>query len=270
MKYAFFGSPEFAKIVLEELIAAGFPPATIICNPDRPLGRKQIIAPPPTKILAERHGIPTVQPETLNIEIFKHLNITAKPDFGVVAAYSKILPQAVIDLFPKGIIGVHPSLLPKYRGATPIQSAILSGETETGTSLFMIDEKVDNGPILAQKSLPIEKNDYATLENRLAHLSGKLLVEILPDFLAKKVKARPQNNDEATFTKKFTTQDGQVDLAKDNPEIIERKVRALNPEPGVWTIQNGKRMKILKAKITENQLRLIEIQFEGGRPQKVS
>lgn len=267
MKYAFFGSPEFAKIVLEELIAAGFPPSVVVCNPDRPLGRKKIITPPPTKVLARKHEISVAQPETKE-EIPNFLSKGL--DFFVVAAYSKILPKYVIELPRLGVIGVHPSLLPKYRGATPIQSAILAGETETGTSLFIIDEKVDNGPILAQKSLLVENNDYRTLENRLAHLSGKLLAEILPDFIAGKTRPKPQNDDEATFTKKFSTEDGLVDLAKDDPVLIERKVRALSVEPGVWTkAENGRRMKILKSEIVNGQLKLLEIQYEGGRPQKL-
>ncbi len=267
MKYAFFGTPEFAKIVLEELIAAGFPPALVVCNPDKPVGRKKIITPPATKILAKENEISVAQPETKE-EIPNFVGTSF--DFFIVAAYSKILPKYVIELPKLGVIGVHPSLLPKYRGATPIQSAILAGETETGTSLFMIDEKVDNGPVLAQKSLPIEQNDYQTLENRLAHLSGKLLAEILPDFIAGKIKPKPQNDDDATFTKKFSTEDGLVDLAKDDPVMIERKVRALSAEPGVWTHrEDGRRMKILKAEVVDGQLKLREIQYEGGRPQKV-
>ncbi|MEK7640977.1 MAG: methionyl-tRNA formyltransferase [Patescibacteria group bacterium] len=265
-KYAFFGSPEFAKIVLEELISAGFPPSVVVCNPDKPVGRKKIITAPPTKILAKEHEISVAQPETKeSIPNFLGNNF----DFFIVAAYSKILPKYVIDLPKLGVIGVHPSLLPKYRGATPIQSAILAGESETGTSLFLIDEKVDNGPVLAQRTLLIEQNDYQTLENRLARLSGKLLAEILPNFVAGKIKPRPQNDDEATFTKKFSTEDGQVDLTKDDPGMIERKVRALSAEPGVWTRrEDGRRMKILKSEIVDGQLKLLEIQYEGGRPQK--
>lgn len=263
-KYAFFGTPEFAKIVLEELITAGFPPYTVVCNPDRPVGRKKIITAPPTKVLAKKYEISVAQPETKE-DIPNFLGDSF--DFFIVAAYSKILPKYVIDLPKLGVIGVHPSLLPKYRGATPIQSALLAGETETGTSLFMIDEKVDNGPILAAKKLSIEHNDYKTLENRLAHLSGQLLAEILPSFIAGKIKSQPQNDDEATFTKKFSSEDGQVDLTKDDPVIIERKIRALGAEPGVWAIKDGRRAKLLKAELENGQLKLRRIQFEGGIPQ---
>lgn len=264
MKYAFFGSPEFAKIVLEELITAGFPPATVVCNPDRPVGRKQAITPPPTKILAKENEISVAQPETKE-DIPNFLGTSF--DFFVVAAYSKILPKYVIDLPKLGVIGVHPSLLPKYRGATPIQSAILAGEAETGTSLFMIDEKIDNGPLLATSSLRLATSEtYETLMQKLAKASGELLVKTLPDFMAKKIKTQSQNDEEATFTKKFTTEDGFVDLEKDDPIIIERKVRALNPEPGIWTIKDGRRMKILEAELKDGKLLLKKIQFEGGTP----
>ncbi len=278
MKYAFFGSPEFAKIVLEELITGGFPPALVVCNPDKPMGRKKIITPPPTKVLAKENEISVAQPENKE-SIINYLSRGF--DFFVVAAYSKILPKNVIELPRLGVIGVHPSLLPKYRGATPIQSAILAGETETGTSLFMIDEKVDNGPILAQQSLQLTKptpgvgsptdsvganDNYEKLMQKLAHLSGKLLVEALPKFIDGKSRPKEQDHDAATFTKKFTTEDGFVDLLKDDPTIIERKVRALNPEPGVWTTKDNRRMKILEAELKDGKLVLKKIQFEGGLP----
>ncbi len=241
------------------------PPATVVCNPDKPMGRKKIITAPPTKLLAKKYEISVAQPETKEA-IPNFLGNSF--DFFIVAAYSKILPKYVIDLPKLGVIGVHPSLLPKYRGATPIQSAILAGETETGTSLFLIDEKVDNGPVIASSPQPIANSEtYETLMQKLAHLSGKLLAEILPDFVAGKIKPKPQNDDEATFTKKFSTEDGLVDLAKDDPVKIERKVRALSAEPGVWTKrEDGRRMKILKAEISEGKLKLLEIQYEGGRP----
>ena len=267
---------------MEELIAAGFPPSVVICNPDKPVGRKRIITAPPTKILAKKHEISVAQPETKEA-IANYLSNGF--DFFVVAAYSKILPKNVIELPKLGTIGVHPSLLPKYRGATPIQSAILAGEAETGTSLFLLDEKVDNGPILAQQSLQLTKptpgvgsptdsvganDDYETLMRKLAHLSGKLLAEIIPDFVAGKIRPKPQNDEEATFTKKFSAEDGMVDLVKDDPVMIERKVRALSAEPGVWTHrEDGRRMKILKVALVDGQLKLREIQYEGGRPQIV-
>lgn len=268
MKYLFFGTPEFAAIILEKLITVGMPPALVICNPDRPAGRKKIITPPPTKILAEKNQIPVWQPETLVNFQSEILNFKLdKIDFAVVAAYAKILPKEIIELPKLGIVGVHPSLLPKYRGSTPIQSVILNGEQETGTTLFLIDEKVDHGSILAVDHLPITKNDtYETLLKKLAELSGDLTVKILPKYISGKITPQTQNEAEATYTKKIGTQDAFVDCDKDTPESIARKVRALNPEPGTWTILNGKRTKILEAEIIEGKLKLKKIQIEGKKP----
>ncbi|HUZ93111.1 MAG TPA: methionyl-tRNA formyltransferase [Candidatus Paceibacterota bacterium] len=310
MKYVFFGTPEFAAIILDGLIRANEPPLAVVCNPDRPVGRKKIIAPPPSKKIVElfnvapaeagvhasKKSILILQPEKLDADFQSHIS-RVKPDFAVVAAYSKIIPKAVIELFPKGIIGVHPSLLPKYRGASPIQSAILGGETETGVTLYMLDEKVDHGPILAQSNLSAkggsasggksqifppkadppraENLTYIELHDELAKLGGKLLVETLLKFERGEIKPQPQDETKATYTKKFTGQDGfvsesdlqsaQNDNSKKAAEI-DRKIRALNPEPGAYTMQNGKRMKLLEATIQNERLMLKKVQEEGGKP----
>ncbi|MDO8537228.1 MAG: methionyl-tRNA formyltransferase [bacterium] len=299
MKYVFWGTPEFAAIVLEKLISVGMPPAAVVCNPDRPVGRKKIITPPPTKVLAEKYGIQILQPEKFN-EDFKKEVYDLKPDFAVVAAYGKIIPKSVIELFPKGVIGVHPSLLPKYRGASPIQSAILGGETETGVTLYMLDEKMDNGPVLEARSKKLEARvTYLQLQTELAKLGGELLVEMFPKFVEGNIAPQAQDERGATFTKKFVTQDGFVDekdlnaaLASDAQKAIEidRKIRAFNPEPGSWTYANslsewahankpfdaapfnqiqgrqGKRVKLLEAKIENGRLVLTKTQEEGGKP----
>jgi methionyl-tRNA formyltransferase len=266
MKFVFFGTPDFAAIILEKLVKTGWPPVAVICNPDRPVGRKKVITPPPTKVIASKYGIKVYQPEKLEIENLK--KEIGEIDFAVVVAYAKIIPKNILEMPRLGFIAVHPSLLPKYRGSSPIQSVILNGEKETGVALFLADEKVDHGPILATSHLPIVVSDnYVTLNKKLAELGGDLLIKILPEYLENKITPLPQDESQATFTQKFITQDGYVDLEKDKPEIIERKVRALNPEPGVWTIKDGKRMKILEAElITDNKLKLKKIQFEGKKP----
>lgn len=270
MNFIFFGTPKFSAEILERLIEAGFAPAGVVCNPDRPTGRKKVITPPPTKVLAQKHGIPVYQPDKL-----AGFDVRGA-SFAIVAAYAKIIPREVINAFPNGIIGVHPSLLPKYRGASPIQSAILNGDKETGVALYQMDEKIDHGDIIATREIAIESDEtYETLEGKLADMAGRLLIEILPKFgpPAGGGEIRPAAQDEsrATFTKKFSTQDGFVDLDKDDPAIIYRKVRALNPEPGVWTMKGDKRMKILKAEFDSSaggsKLKLKEIQYEGGKPQ---
>lgn len=259
-------------------------PQVLVCNPDRPVGRKKIISPPPTKLLAKKFGITVWQPEDLKSWNWESEVGKIKPDFAIVAAYSKILPREIIELFPLGMIGVHPSLLPKYRGPSPIQSFILSGETETGTTLFLIDEKMDNGPIIAQKKLRLRNNEierinYEELNQKLAELSGDLLVEILPHFSQGKIKPKPQDASQATSTKKFKIEDAYVDLADltkaeniggNLAMEIWRKIRALNPEPGVWTLQEiqgkQKRIKLLEAEIIEGKLKLRKIQQEGKKP----
>lgn len=283
MKFVFFGTPEFAAIILEKLIQAGFVPFALICNPDKPLGRKKIITPPPTKIIAERHNIQVYQPEKLNFKEFKVS--VGELDLAIIAAYGKIIPKSILELPKRGTIGVHPSLLPKYRGPSPIQTAILEGEQQTGVTLFLVDEKVDHGSILAQQTLDesIDAIYYESLLQKLAHLAGEMLMGFLPEFMNGKIISQSQDEPKATFTKKFETKDAFVDLDKDTPESILRKVRALNPEPGVWTYITSntnflirankkmveKRMKILEVDLVEKKLVLKKIQFEGKKPQNL-
>jgi methionyl-tRNA formyltransferase len=271
----FFGTPRFAEIVLDELIKAGLPPTGVICNPDRPVGRKHIITPPPTKKLIERlaPSATILQPERLDAAFEKTL-AAMKPDLFVVAAYAKIIPESVLALARLGTIGVHPSLLPKYRGASPIQSAILGGEAATGVSLYLMDAKMDHGPILASGTLPIRDDEnYLELEDELAHLAGRSLTAVIPAFLSGNLRGTPQSDDDATFTKKFTTQDGfiaegdlKAAVSGDTTQAvrIDRMIRAFNPEPGAWTVQDRKRIKLLAARIENGALRLTLIRPEGG------
>ncbi len=282
MKFAFFGTPEFAATVLEKLVGAGLAPAIVVCNPDRPVGRKKVVTPPAVKrsILEQgeeiREQITLLQPEH-PLEVRATLE-NAQCDLFVVAAYAKIFPPEIIAIPRLGTIGVHPSLLPRHRGSTPIQTAILEGNAMVGTSLFLLDEKVDHGAILAQAALP----DYAPdtmncemLSHELAGLSAELLVESIPQFVEGKLAPKAQDETMATLTKKFATTDGLVDLEKDAPVLIMRKVLALNPEPGVYAFVDnkpfdgtqGRRMKILDAEIRDGALRLRTVQYEGKKPQ---
>lgn len=292
MKFIFFGTPRFAEIILERLLRAGMPPVALVCNPDRPVGRKKIFTPPPTKRLLLSHGaeIPSApseisifQPENLD-DALVHELAAQKPDLCVVAAYAKIIPKAVLDIPRLGTLGVHPSLLPKYRGATPIQSAILNGERETGVTLYVMDEKMDRGPIAA--AAPIALNPLITtsqtLMEELAALGAELLLKTIPGFVAGKVKTKPQDKARATYTKKFSAEDGFVpedDLlaaerggtagAAEKAAAIVLKVNALGEEPGVWTkyaANRGKRTKLLRAEVQNGALRILRIQEEGGQP----
>lgn len=280
-KYVFFGTPRFAEIVLAGLFAAGMPPAAVVCNPDRPIGRKQIVTPPPTKqlALARDPRIAILQPETLDGAFIEELRALA-PDLFVVAAYAKIIPQAVLDIPRRGTIGVHPSLLPKYRGATPIQSAILNGAYETGVTLYRMDEKMDHGPVIVQKKISLDsvRTDYPALEEELAELGAELLVATLPAAAAGSIAPRAQDETQATYTKKFATDDGRVDAdiitlaERGNAETaaaIVRKINALTPEPGAWTMRTGKRVKLLKAAIApDGRLKLLVTQQEGETPRE--
>ncbi|MEK7548909.1 MAG: methionyl-tRNA formyltransferase [Patescibacteria group bacterium] len=283
MKFIFFGSPEFAAIILEKLIKASLLPQAVACNPDKPVGRKKIITPPPTKLVIRNqkieNGIEILQPEKLDNHLITQL-LNHKPDFFIVAAYSKIIPKEILEIPHFGTIGIHPSLLPKHRGPTPIQTAILNGDKETGTTLFLMDEKIDHGLILATSHLPITTNDnYETLMRKLAELSANLLIETLSNIKEKIKNAKPQNESEATYTKKFKTEDAFInpeDLEKTQKgegktaAEIDRKIRALNPEPGTFTVIKGKRIKLLEAKIKDNKLKLVKIQKEGKKPQIIN
>ncbi|MBI2278515.1 MAG: methionyl-tRNA formyltransferase [Candidatus Brennerbacteria bacterium] len=280
MRFAFFGTPAFAVTILEKLIANDFIPETVVTNPDRPVGRRKTLAPPPVKhTLMEqdesiRERIRLFQPEHKN----ELPLIPGGPyDFFIVAAYGFILPKELLSLPRLGTIGVHPSLLPCHRGASPIQSTILAGDREAGVSLFLVDEDVDHGPVIAHEILDgydISSITYRELHDALAELGGDLLVRTLPGFIEGNIILEPQDESKATFTKKFTTDDARVDLEKDEPEMIWRKVRALNPEPGVFTLISSKgelrRMKILDADFRDGKLVLRRTQMEGELPKEVT
>jgi len=285
-KYLFLGTPEFAAIVLEKLISAGIIPEAVICNPDKPVGRKQVITPPPVKVLAQKNNLPVYQPKN-KIELLEVVE-KLKPDLGIVAAYGMLLPKNVLDIPKYGFINIHPSLLPKYRGATPIQAAILNGDEKTGVSLFIIEEQMDNGKILAQKELTMANDyNYGTLGRKLFEMGADLLIEILPKYIDGEIIPLLQDDSLATYTQKITTQDAfikpeDLKIAQDTGGKIafeiDRKIRALNPEPGVWTMikdkpfnaARGKRMKILEAALThESKLKLKKIQYEGKTPVEI-
>lgn len=282
MKYVFFGTPNFAAIILERIIDAGMPPVALVCNPDRPVGRKQVLTSPPTKqLIANRKlQIEILQPE--NILTIRDKLFALRPDFSVVAAYAKILPKEILGVPRLGVIGVHPSLLPKYRGPSPIQSVILAGEKETGVSLYLMDEKLDHGPIIAEREITIDKlfaNSHE-LADELAEVSAELLIETLPEFVKGEITPLPQDESQATYSKKFTSEDAFIsegDLAAatsgNSPEKVIKvynKILALNPEPGVWTLRQAQgkqqRVKLLEAKIIDSKLQLTKIQQEGKTP----
>jgi methionyl-tRNA formyltransferase len=286
MKYIFFGTPDFAAHCLERLLEHGFVPSAVVCNPDRPTGRKKIITPPPVKTAAidwsTNHGtdITILQPEKLD-ENFQKILRALDPDLFLVYAYNKIFKKELLAIPRSGAIGIHPSLLPEYRGPSPFQTAILDGKTETGVTLYRLDEGIDSGPVFA-KSGPVaitDEDTFPSLAAKLADAAADLAIKKLPDIAAGKMESIPQDESRATYTKKFTAQDGYVapdELAAaengansiEKTRAILRRINAFNPEPGAWTIQNGKRLKLLEAKIENNKLLLTLTQEEGAKPKK--
>lgn len=280
MKYVFFGSPDFAATFLKHTIKAGLVPVAVVCNPDRPVGRKKTITPPPVKELVATYNQQLTTKDAIQIlqpankkELIAMSNIlkSFQADLFVVAAYANILPDPVLSLATRGVVGVHPSLLPQYRGATPIQSVLLAGETKTGTSLYQMDASVDHGPIITQSELSITPNEtYLSLEQKLAELSAHLFISKAAAYSAGSLKPVEQNHAAATFTKKFETKDAEVDFKNDDPLVIYKTIQALNPEPGVYTFSfpkyEGKRVKLLAARYQDGSLQVTEIQPDGKKP----
>jgi methionyl-tRNA formyltransferase len=273
--FAFFGSPRFAEIALSELIARGFTPVFVVTNPDRPVGRKGVLTAPPVKTLALAHGIPVLQPAKIR-EAAQDLR-ARHADLFIVAAYAQIIPKEIVDLPPLGTIGIHPSLLPFYRGASPIQSAILGGDLRTGTTIYKLDEKMDHGPVFHQKSVELsDRMDYRELEEVLAKLGGELAAEALPRIADGTLVPQAQDESAATYTKKFATEDAFIEpealdeamsgTAPEAARSLLRKIHAFREEPGAWTIQAGARTKLLRAELRDGALRLLTVQKEGRTP----
>lgn len=253
-KIIFLGTPEFGAIILNGLIKNGFKPALVVTSPDKPVGRKQTLTSPPVKLIAQKNNISVEQPETIrNLKLkVKSLN----PDLGIVAAYGQILPKEILDIPKFGFLNVHPSLLPKYRGPSPVQTAILEGDQKTGVTLMLIDEKMDHGPIIVQEEMAIsEKESKEHLHNRLAMLGIKLLIETIPQWIGEKIKPRPQEEKNATFSEIITKERGRIDWQK-KAETIERETRAFYPWPGSYAVwQKDKkelRIKVLKSRVLKS------------------
>lgn len=237
LKFVFFGTDEFSIQVLETLKRGGFLPSLIITVPDQPKGRKLIPTPPPVKLWAEQNNIAIAQPASLkDFDLASYMTFDiANLKFSLVASYGKIIPQSILDLPKFGTLNIHPSLLPKYRGATPLESAILSGDKKTGVTIIVLDTQMDHGPILAQKEISLSDWNpfYEELRAKLAEEGANLLTEYLPAWLDGKIKAGEQDHSSATFTKKITKEDGLINF-DDQPEINFRKIRALTPWPGAY------------------------------------
>jgi methionyl-tRNA formyltransferase len=244
----FMGSPELAAKILEAL-ASKYHITGVVTQPDRPAGRGKVLTSPPVKVLADQLGIPTIQPERLRDEAFAQLQAWA-PDVIVVAAFGQILRQRVLDLPKFGCINVHASYLPRWRGAAPIQAAILHGDEFTGVSIMKMDAGIDTGPVLIQEKVYLAEDEtLSTLTDKLSALGASLLLKALEEYLAGRLDSKPQPEGGDTYAGMLTKEDGLLDFTKSAIEI-DRKVRALNDWPGTFCDVNGQVLKVRKVKIS--------------------
>lgn len=242
----FMGTPDFAAETLRALLAAGLPVKAVVTQPDRPKGRGQETAPPPVKLLAAAHGLPVVQPEKIRTPEFEAWLRAQAPAYVVVVAYGRILPKNILAVPPGGCVNGHASLLPRWRGASPIQWAIVNGDAETGITTMLMDEGLDTGPMLLKRAIPIGPDeDAASLHDRLAKLGGELMRETLVGLAAGAVAPAPQPAAGATYAPILKKEDGALDWAQSAARIHDR-VRGLTPWPGAYTHLRGQYLKVLR------------------------
>ena len=247
LDFVYFGTPEFSVIVLDELKKAGYTPSLIITAPNRPVGRKHVLTAPPVKIWADENGVECWQPEHPR-DIAAALQ-EREFDLFIVASYGYILSQKILDVPKHGVLNVHTSLLPKYRGASPIESAILAGDTETGSTIMQMTLGMDEGPIITQSRFDLEPDVLKPdLFEMLAHDGGKLLANILGEYLSGKCTPIEQNHSEATYCKKIEKSDG--DITHDDDQTRDRKYRAYYGWPGTFIFDGDTRLKITDAEYT--------------------
>ncbi len=256
MNFIFFGSSQFSIFVLDELAKLGFTPSAIVTTPDKPQGRKLIMTPNVVKTWSLNHGIKVYDPAKIDANFIEILKAESADVF-IVASYGKILPKNLIELPPGNTLNIHPSLLPQYRGASPLQAAILNDTKHTGVSIMRIDEEMDHGPIVAQKEITVnEWPTYEVFEEMMAREGAILLATILPDWIAGKIAEKEQDHSAATYTKKSKKEDGLIDLSGD-PYVNFRKIQAYHQWPQAY-FMISKNSKDMRVKITAAS-------FSGGK-----
>lgn len=252
MRIAFAGTPEFAVPALRALLGSGHPIVGVLTRPDRPRGRGRQIAPSPVKAAALDAGLPLSQPETLANPQDRAALEAWRPDLLVVVAYGLILLPGVLALPPLGCLNIHASLLPRWRGAAPIQRSILAGDAETGISIMQMGPGLDTGPVLLQRRIPIDRSATSgTLHERLATLGAEGLLEALREIDAGTAHPRPQPTEGVTYAAKISKSEALIDWRAD-AHVIERQIRAFNPWPYAETRLGGEPLRVLRAQIEES------------------
>ena len=286
----FMGTPDFAVGALKALHESGlFDIRLVVSQPDRPKGRGRKLEPTPVKAYAQSMGYPVEQPESVKSDAFFELTESIKPDFFVVVAFGQILNQRLLDVPKVHPINIHGSLLPKYRGAAPIQRSIMEGEATTGVTTMVMDKGMDTGDMLIKAEIPIEDDDTAaTMHDKLSALGGELIVKTLPGLMDGSVKPEPQNDAEATHAAMLSKAEGEIDWSV-SARLVDCRMRGMSPWPGAYTFLNGKRLRIHKAQPVESPdataapgtllsttkeivvatgegaLKIIELQGDGGK-----
>lgn len=292
MKIVFMGTPEFAVPSLAALVEAGHEVAAVFTRADKPVGRKQVMTAPPVKVLAQEKEIPVFQPNTLRGAETAETIARIRPDVIVVAAYGRILPKSILDLPRFGCVNVHGSLLPKYRGAAPIQQAVLDGETVAGVTTMQMAEGVDTGDILLSERTEVGPEETSgELTARLAVIGAKLIVRTLSELEQGIIAPIPQNDEESSYASMLTKEHSPIEWSR-TAEQIHNQIRGLSPWPGASTVFKGKKLKIHRSRIAgtgtgqpglilpgrelkivcggDSALELLEVQPEGGKKMKGS
>ncbi len=291
MRIAFFGSPQFAVPTLERLLASRHAVVGVVTQPDRPRGRGQAISEGPVRAAARLHGIPVLQPDRLKAPGFLEPFAALSPDLGVVAAYGRILPEDVLRIPRLGLVNVHASLLPRWRGAAPIERAVMAGDAETGVTIMRVVRALDAGPLFASVARPIDRDETAAdVEQDLAVFGARLLVEVVDRLEEGHASETPQDESLATYAPRLTKEEGLIDW-REPAAAVHNKVRGLHPWPHAFTFLGGSRYIILRTSTADSDvsaapagtileasgdrlavacgdgmLRILQIQAEGRRP----
>ena len=255
----FMGTPEISATCLKTMLDRGEDVVAVVTGKDKPRGRGNLLSPTPVKALAEERGIPVLTPDTLRTEAFLEELKLYSPDIIVVVAYGKILPKAVLEFAPHGCINVHVSLLPRHRGAAPMQRAIIEGDRETGITIMQMDEGLDTGDIIAQVSFPINDTDtFETIHDESAEIGGDLLCRVLEDIREGRAVREKQDDSLATYAAKIEKADCKVDFSRTAREV-SCQIRGTTPIPGAFCFHNGRMLKVYDVAVVSGEGKVGEV-----------